>query len=221
MHQQRQAKIARLATTHRARMWRAMREDGWIFGEDDTRNEQTRSPDEAEAESGPMSDEDSDEPRLPQASYFSLESEVESGFDSDTPPPPSGVPEGPEAPPPTSRTTTPEIEQDTIPPEPTDPAMTPSLHLPSVQWSLHVSKIYLELVCSLFLLSWCTQRPKHPVRIGKLAGAACSAGLTRHVIPLIAYPERSCPRAAGYLRAFCAAFPRVSSCSHACGRSNT
>lgn len=156
MHEQRLAKLTRLAKTHREQMWRSMRDSGWVFGALDapvatdaahTSHASHASPtslDEAGSDSG-------DEMRLPHASYFSLESEVESGFDSVSPPPFDGVPEGPDAPPTEARATTPEVDHDTLPSPSADPRTLPSLQIASVQWSLHVSKLYLDFVRRLQL----------------------------------------------------------------------
>lgn len=151
MHQQRQGKLARAATAHRDRMWRLMRDDGWIFGEEDE-----PKPSAPRTSSEPASDRDTDvedEPVLPHASYFSLESDVESGFDSDTPASPDaivqepeGPVEGPDAPPVATRASASEMEPDTFLPPLEDSSPAATLTLPSVQWSMHVAQLYLELV---------------------------------------------------------------------------
>lgn len=145
MHTQRQARLSRLAANHRERMWRSLREDGWIFGQD------TPVPSPPQPSTPPTEDTEeeleADEGTLPQASYFTLESEVESGFTSDDPDssPPPGAVEGPAPFPRDSpRATTPELTEEGLPEPPVD---APELHLPSVQWSVHVAQLYLESVC--------------------------------------------------------------------------
>ncbi|WFC95525.1 hypothetical protein MBRA1_002173 [Malassezia brasiliensis] len=152
MQEQRLAKLTRLAKTHREQMWRSMRDSGWVFGDVEAPMETIAThathPSQASPSSQNEAGSDSeDEMRLPLASYFSLESEVESGFDSVSPPPFDGVPEGPDAPPTETRAMTPEVDHDTLPPTPpADLRTLPSLQIASVQWSLHVSKLYLDLL---------------------------------------------------------------------------
>lgn len=144
MHTQRHARLSRFAANHRERMWRSLREEGWIFGQD------TPEPTPAQRSTPPTEDteeeSEADEGTLPQASYFTLESEVESGFTSDDPDssPPPGTVEGPAPLPRDSpRTTTPELTEEGVPEAPED---APEIHLPSVQWSVHVAQLYLESV---------------------------------------------------------------------------
>lgn len=165
MHEQRQAKLTKLAKTHREQMWRSMRDSGWVFGDMDASMPTAAVHASPEPPGEPGSDSEN-EMRLPHASYFSLESEVESGFDSVSPPPFHGVPEGPDAPPAEARATTPEVDHDTLPPPPGDPQTLPSLQIASVQWSLHVSKLYLDFVRS-FQLTQLAQAVAHTPRTAR------------------------------------------------------
>ena len=65
-----------------------------------------------------------------------------------------------------ARATTPEVDHDTLPPPPGDPQTLPSLQIASVQWSLHVSKLYLDFVRS-FQLTQLAQAVAHTPRTAR------------------------------------------------------
>lgn len=136
MHVQRTERLRGRARAHRTRLWRQLRDDGWIFGED------APVPADATTPAPPAPDE-----LLPEASYFTLESEIESEYLSDGSPPwaPSGPVEGPAMPPNSAtRATTPDLDDATIPILPPLDADAPTLCLPSIQWAVHVAEVYLH-----------------------------------------------------------------------------
>ncbi|WFD44844.1 hypothetical protein MPSI1_003515 [Malassezia psittaci] len=154
MHQKRQIRTAKLAEAHKERMWRSLRDDGWMFF--DSSAYQMHSPTDSSNKQGTdLAAEDSTgeftDKQFPSASYFALDSSGDSDSNEDSASSSGEIYEGPERGPISSRSTSPvveeEVHQDSTPSSViSDSISSAHLSIPGVQWAEHVSKIYLDLL---------------------------------------------------------------------------
>ncbi|WFD07253.1 protein-serine/threonine phosphatase [Malassezia vespertilionis] len=146
----RTARLEKLAKDYRARCWASLRDSGWVFRDGDTTASATETMQQHSPEPSASYTDDMVR-QLPDASYFSMDSDIEGDFEPETGPNyPDAIVLGAELPPDLNRPHTPtsDAEDEPLSPE-LLPAMTdtaPRLLLPACTWAVHVATMYLRMI---------------------------------------------------------------------------